>query len=524
MCLQQKDDMNLPDLIFRLFSFIGSKRRVQLCVLFFLMILSSFAEIVSLGIVFPFLAVLTDPESIYNSSYILPLIKILRIESPSELLIPLTALFCSAALFAGILRLASLYVQTRLGHAIGADLSIDIYKKTLSQPYSVHISRNSSEVIAGIATKTSNVIYYIVLPILNILSSILLIISIMGMLLFIDINVALMVFLIFGFIYLVVVFITKKRLQIYGDRVSSQQNKVIKNLQEGLGGIRYILIDSVQDIFAKQFRSSDLSVRRGLANIQIISGAPRFIIEALGMILIASIAYYLSKDQEGLSSAIPLLGAFALGAQRLLPVMQLLFSSFSALRGGTATLRDVLKLLDQKIPTKTRIIHPMTFDNTITLNNVFFHYENDSKFILKDINLQVNKGDKIGIIGKTGSGKTTLLDILMGLLEPSEGEFKIDSNLLDRHNTQKWQNIISHVPQNIFLIDGTVAENIAFGISKDEIDIQKIERSIEIACLEDMLTKFENGVDTKVGREVHRFQVDKNSELALQGHSIKEQK
>ena len=208
-------------------------------------------------------------------------------------------MFCSAALFAGILRLASLYVQTRLGHAIGADLSIDIYKKTLSQPYSVHISRNSSEVIAGIATKTSNVIYYIVLPILNILEFVLLIISIIGMLLFIDINVALIVFFSFRFYIFSSCFYYKKKIaNIYGDRVSSQQNKVIKNLQEGLGGIRYILIDSVQDIFAKQFRSSDLSVRRGLANIQIISGAPRFIIEALGMILIASIAYYLSKDQR----------------------------------------------------------------------------------------------------------------------------------------------------------------------------------------------------------------------------------
>lgn len=490
---------NFLQLIKLLFVHLERKRKVQLFFLFILMLFSSIAEIVSLGLILPFLGVLTDPERIFNMDSLSFLKNFFSIEKSQDLLMPLTVLFCFGAIISGVLRLACLYVLTRLGHAIGADLSYKVYNKTLSQPYYVHLERNSSEVIAGISTKTTNVIYFIIIPILNILSSLLITISIGGFLLYVDPNVAISVFVIFSFLYFAVVLLTKNRLRLYGENVSNQQNQVIKNLQEGLGGIRYILIDGVQDVYARRFRISDLAVRRGLANIQIISGSPKFLIESLGMVLIVLVAFFLSQTENGLISVIPILGAFALGAQKLLPVLQLIFSSFSAIRGGIATLNDVLGLLNQSSTIRSEQILSLDFENSVSFEKVSFKYKSEDPLIIKEIDLKIDKGDRVGFIGPTGSGKTTLLDLFMGLLDPYEGSIKIDGRILNENNIESWQKLISHVPQNIFLTDGSIKENIAFGVDEDEIDLVKLNKVIEDAYLSEMIRSLDRGFEDNVG-------------------------
>ena len=212
-----------------------------------------------------------------------------------------------------------------------------------------------------------------------------------------------------------------------------------------------------------------------MANINIVSMSPRYAIESLGMILIAILAYTFANRSEGIESAIPVLGAFALGAQRLLPVLQQAYASWSLIRGSQASLKDAIDLLDQPLPehTTNTDITPIKFDDNISLNDLSFGYESDN-LILKDLNLKISKGSRIGIIGSTGSGKSTLLDILMGLLLPSDGEFCIDGIKIDELNAMSWQSRIAHVPQAIFLSDSSISENIAFGIPKEEIDTKKL--------------------------------------------------
>ena len=340
----------LPQLLRRLWPHISKQRRMQISLLFLLMILASFAEVISIGAVLPFLGVLTAPDQIFGLPISQPFIDALGLTEPQELILPLTIIFIFAALLSGLMRLVLLWMQTRLSHAIGADLSISIYRRTLYQPYAVHVARNSSEVIAGISSKANNVVYSTVLPLMHISSSALMLIFILLTLLTIEPIIAISAFAGFGAIYAGVILGTKKALARDSERVSYESNQVIKALQEGLGGIRDVLIDGTQATYSKIYRNADLPLRRATANVLIISGSPRYAIEALGMVLIALLAYSLAGSPKGIVNAIPVLGAFALGAQRLLPVLQLAYSGWSSIRGSQASLGDALDLLDQPMP------------------------------------------------------------------------------------------------------------------------------------------------------------------------------
>ena len=226
-------------------------------------------------------------------------------------------------------------------------------------------------------------------------------------------------------------------------------------MQEGLGGIRDVLIDGTQAVYCKIYRSADLPLRRAQANNQIISASPRFLIEALGIALIAALAYSLTGREGGVAAAIPLLGALAIGAQRLLPVLQQLYGSWSSLRGGQESLNDVLDLIEQPLPTYARKLasEPLQFKRSITLNNISFRYTQHTPWVLRDFNLEIPKDARIGFMGTTGSGKSTLLDILMALLLPGRGSLVIDDTTITEQNFRSWQAHIAHVPQSIFLAD-----------------------------------------------------------------------
>lgn len=465
------------------------------------MVLASFAEVVSVGAVLPFLGVLMAPEKVFEHHLTQPIIRIFGLVEAHQLLLPLTAIFILAALFSGAMRLILLWAQTRLSFAIGADFSADIYKKTLYQPYSVHVSRNSSQVIAGISGKSNAVVHQVLLPVLSITSSSLLLAGILLALIVIDPIVAFAAFAGFGSLYALIVLITKKRLTRDSQRISYESNQVIKSLQEGLGAIRDILIDGTQSEYCKIYCNADLPLRKAQADVQIIGGAPRFLIESFGMALIAILAYEMAKSEGGITSAIPVLGALAVGAQRLLPILQQLYSSWSNIRGGQASLQAVLDLLGQPLPKyiESSERNLIAFNKSIRLNQVGFQYAELAPWVLKGIGFEILKGSRVGFIGTTGCGKSTLLDLIMGLLQPTQGALLIDDALITEQNYRTWQAHIAHVPQAIFLADLTIAENIAFGIPFEQIDFVRVKAAAEQAQIASTIESWNERYDTLVG-------------------------
>jgi ATP-binding cassette, subfamily B, bacterial PglK len=491
----------------QLWKHLTKRRKKQFGLLLILMLLASFAEIVSISAVLPFLGVLTAPEQVYQYPLMQPLIQFLELTKPNQLVLPLTIAFITAAILAGVIRLTLLYAMTRLSYATGADISINIYRRTLYQEYATHVARNSSEVINGIITKTNTVIGGVVNPILILISSIVLLVGIMSALFAIDVRVALTASIGFGVLYWGVIRYTKTKLQKNSQVIADQSTMMIKSLQEGLGGIRDVLIDGSQQFYCNIYRSADLPLRRASGNIAFISGSPRYAMEAIGMTLIAWLAYVMTQQEGGMTTAIPVLGALALGAQRLLPTLQQAYGSYSTIKGAKSSFQDVLNLLEQPLPdyaasTTFNSLLPtvhIPFEKEIRLNNLGFRYAEDAPWVLKKINLTLPKGARIGFMGVTGSGKSTLLDIVMGLLPVTDGNIAVDNQIITINNKREWQAHIAHVPQNIYLSDSTIEENIAFGIPKELINHQQVEKAAKQAQIAELIGEWKDGYQTFVG-------------------------
>jgi ATP-binding cassette, subfamily B, bacterial PglK len=484
-------------MIINLWNHLSKRRHRQFLLLLILMILSSLSEVISIGLVIPFLGVLTSPDLIFNHPLAQPLINSMGILEPKKLILPITFIFIFSAIFACLIRLFLLYVLTKFTWASGADLSVNIYRRSLYQDYLIHLDRNSSEVINGIIVKTNTVINGIIRPILILISSSILVIILFVGLLIVNIEAMLISICGCGFLYWLIIRFTRQRIKKNSESIANQSTLMIKALQEGLGGIRDVIIDGTQEFYCQIYRKSDLPFRQASGENQFIAGSPRYLMEAVGMIVISLLAYTMVNDNKILA-VIPTLGAIALGAQRLLPALQQSYASFTQIKASYASFVDVMDLLNQpeSVTSKKSNINPIDFGKNLEVKNLSFRYSGTSKWVLKDINLKIRKGETIGFIGETGSGKSTLIDLIMGLLKPEIGSIIVDSKLVDENNKRTWQNHIAHVPQNIFLTDGTVEENIAFGVPQNLINYKLVRKSAHYAQISNL---FEEGNKTLVG-------------------------
>lgn len=492
---------SFKQLIGRLWQHLPARRRTQFWLLLALTIVASFAEIMSIGAVLPFLGALTEPDRIFRHAAVQPAIALLGIKSPAELLLPLTVAFGLAAVIAGAMRMLLLWVSVRVSFAIGSELSVDVYRRTLYQPYAAHIARNSSEVINVIWVKVSEVIFYIFMPGLTLISASVMVVAIIVALFYVIPGVALAVLGGFALLYALIIKLTRRRVRENSRLIARESNNVILNLQEGLGGIRDVLIDGSQESFRAIFQHTDRVLRRAQGNNQIISQGPRAGMEVLGVILIAVLAYVLSQQPAGIARAIPVLAALALGLQRLLPSLQQAYGALSTIQGAQVSLQDALNLLDQPLPPHAGggQVDSIPFRRHIALRNVSFRYSDERPWILTGVDLVLAKGSRVGFVGGTGSGKSTLLDIVMGLLDPTLGHIEVDGLTLTAGNRQAWQAHIAHVPQSVFLTDSSIEENIAFGVPKNAIDAQRVRTAAAQAQIADMIEAWPRGYQTLVG-------------------------
>ncbi len=488
-------------LLISFWKYLDKRHKRRSWLIFILMIIVSFAEVISIGAILPFLGVLTSPELVYQNAFMQPIIQTLELNSANQLILPLTIVFIAAALIAGVMRITLLNAINHFERVVGTDLNIDVYRNTLYQSYSDHIDRNSSYIVSLITKKTDVVIRGTFRAALTLVSSVLILIGIVSVLIMINVEVALGALGGFGLIYWGITRYTRKRRAINSQLIANEHTKMIKVLQEGMGGIRDILINASQQFYCSLFRNSDVHLRRAIADNDFIAFSPRFAIEALGMTLVAILAYYMSQGANEAEDIVPILGAMAMGAQRLLPALQAIYSSVSNIDSSRHSLQEVLDLLSQTLPNYAEQppAIPMSFKKEIRLNNLSFRYGENIPMVLNRINLTLTKGKSIGFIGVTGSGKSTLLDIIMGLLSPTEGVLTVDGVVVTMNNIRNWQANIAHVSQEVYLSDSTIEENIAFGQHKNNIDFNLVKQSAKRACIAELIESWPEQYKTVIG-------------------------
>lgn len=481
---------------------LDRRRHYQLACLLVVMMVSGLAELLSLGAVIPFLAVISNPEQFWTY----PLVKILAYKvgfsQSSELLIPATLMFALAAILATLIRIINIYLNGKLSGIIGSDLSCEAYRLTLYQPYSVHIRQNSSKIIAATILEINRTVQAIN-AFLQLITASVIAVSIFIGLLFVNWLVALVAALIFSGMYSLLAQVAKKELRFNSKKIVRTSNQMVQSLQEGLGAIREVLLDGNQDMYVQIYKAADRPKRQLVARNSFLGSYPRYVIECLGLVSIAFLGGILVFRQGSGVEVIPTLGVMALGAQRLLPALQQIYSSWANLKSANSNISAVLTMLNQQQPAPRKDQKKISFDHQIKLENVFFKYCPNSPNVLSEINLEIQRGESIGLIGSTGSGKTTLVDVIMGLLEPFSGKLIVDGVDLNNQKhpeyIESWRSSVAHVPQNIYLSDSTIAENIAFGVPLRHIDMSRVEKAAEQAQIAGFIRDMHDGFYGYVG-------------------------
>jgi len=491
---------SLRHILERLYAHLSRRRRLQLLGLILLMLVGILAELATFSAVLPFLALLADPEKAQNYPLLQQLFNLLGWRH-ENILLPASLLFGSMAVVAALIRITLTWASNKTTHGIGYDLGIEVYRRTLMQPYRYHVARNTSQIIAGMG-KVQSVVGGLLMPLINAMIASLMALAIFTALTLIDPAVALAAGLLFGLQYLLVSLGTRRKLRKNSRSIAQAHNVRLQAIQEGLGGIRDILIDGSQALYVKRFRKVDADLRKAQVANAFLGGAPRYLIEAVGMLSLAMLAYGLSQRAGGLAAALPVLGALAIGAQRLLPQMQQLYHCWATIMGSRGNIEDVMDLLAQPIPAeylKREAPRPIPFTRSIELRDICFRYAPEGPDVLRHLNLEIAKGSRVGFVGKTGSGKSTSLDLLMGLLEPTGGQILIDGVALTPANRRDWQAHIAHVPQSIYLADTSIAENIAFGVERRDLDWNRLREAARQAHIAEFVEGLAEQYDTQIG-------------------------
>ena len=477
-------------------------------------------DIVSLSSVIPFTNVLIDPSGLLANKYFIPFINLFNINSNEQIIKPIIFIFISAAILAGLFRIVYIWFTQKLSAVIGNDLSYKAYKNILLQPYITHINWNSNNLITSITEKTDKTVITFYTFFVGI-SSLFLTTLILLFLFITNLKLALSCLIVFSISYFLIIFCTKKRLYRNSKLINYGIEKRHQIQQESFGSIRDIILDGSHDTYLNSFKNADYRTRIADADSLFITSSPRSILECVGLTFIALLSIILINKENNPSDLIPLLAVLALGIQKLLPAVQQIYIGYSTIKANYFLINEVLKYVELKTENQksfSKKLVPFVPDK-IQLKSISYNYSSTKKSTLNNIDLNIEKGERIGIIGPSGSGKSTLMDIILGLLKPSSGNFLV--NGIDIHSTKskeyarKWRKTVAHVPQTIFLSDGSIKENIAIGVPLELIDKEKLINAAKQSQIEEFIDNQPQGFNTFVGERGIRLSGGQRQRIGL---------
>lgn len=488
-------------LIYAIYSFSFRRRFKYIILVGTLIIISSLLEALNIITLIPVVNLFTEneiPTSYLNTiNYFIEISKY----NQNNLLIICSIIFSIVSLLTGLFRLLNLYHNARLAAFIGNDLSSEIYKKVFSQNYYYYKGLENSQVISTITAETELTVRSI-LSLFSFLTSITLCISIFFTLSAINFKLLLVTSTILITIYLLITFFFAKKLKRNSFSISNSRKRLVEITQQSILNIKDILINRNLNFFLNSFYKEDLNLRVKLSENQFLSGFPRFLLEPSILILVIIISLFstiLFGNAKGLFTDFAI---FIFAIQRLIPNMQQCYSCVSMFLNNLGPLTNVfnyLKLdLNPYYLLKNKYSGYEKFE--LEVKNVFFKYEDSDKFILKDINLKITNGEKIGLLGPSGSGKSTLSDLILGLLNPTMGEILVNGKAHSGspNRLARWHSTCSHVPQKPFLLEADFYTNIAFKFIKDKSEKKRVEKVSKAAEIDNFINNLPQGYETVI--------------------------
>ena len=487
-------------LIIRLKSHLSFNRKKQLFFLFLLMVSLSFAEAFSLATIVPFIGIFLNPDIFFSHPWLNPFIIFFEIKNEDQLFLSITIIFIFFVILSGLIKLLFVYKSNKITQLIEADLRSKIFKNNIEQSYSYHLEQNSNDVMSNIVQKTSSMASFVD-DFIAILSSLMTILLVLGFLIFLKPFIIISITSVLVIFFVIIFLLNKKNILENSKKISENQDQIVNIFQNSIGYISEIIIYSLQDIFVSKFNKASNTIAAKFTYNFNKTQSPRIYLEYTTLLCFAALIFFFNESRDQVVSALTVLAALGLGAQKMLPLVNRIHSAITRMKGVQGVVIDSLNILDKskKKIDKDLFSEKIFLKKSIKLKNICFSYDKKNKFILKNIDLEIKKGSKVGIKGATGSGKSTLGNIIIGLLDPTEGQLFIDDILINSQNKFAWQKNVSLIPQNVFMDDSTIAENIAIGIEPKEINLEKVKNAAKQAHIHDFIESTTDQYNEKVG-------------------------
>jgi ABC-type multidrug transport system fused ATPase/permease subunit len=477
---------------------LSSKQRKHAIFIIFFMCIGMLLETIGITIIFPLIKLISQPESIQNSSFIPEsLKKIARVNKNNFVLFFL--FFLSIFFVVKFLFLyTQLLIQQKFIFNIRASISNNLFKGYLNEPYSFHLNHNSAELISTV-TNDVGLLAYVLTSAIMFVAEFTVFIGISGILFFIYPVVMISVTIIVGIIGALFQYLTKKRIYNWGEIRQIHERKRIQQLQQGLGAIKDVKLRNLENYFSSHFFSSNSLLSNAEMKQSVLTSLPRLFFELLASLSMIGLILFAVLKNTPIESLLTTVAVFATASFRIVPSLNRIFTTKQTFRYGAPTIdalyKEVVRFDKNK---KSKSTTNLLFQKELKLEGISFSYENTEKTAIRDVNLTISKGQKIGFIGPSGAGKSTLIDVILGLLRPQEGKLTIDGiDILE--NLANWQSMLGYVPQNIYFTDDTLRNNIAFGIQEELIDEIAIESAIKAANLDKFISELPLGLDTIIG-------------------------
>ena len=517
---------NVSELIRRVLFLSRPYGRLKLAIVFSLSLAQALFQVIGVTSIFPFLAIAADPDRIRRSHFGIRFLGLFPPMDNRQLLLVAGTVAVAGLLASNAVNLLAEYARTRYSQSFGHWLRVRLLRQIASQPYIYFLQRNTGELLKKILGDVTNYTTGVLLPLLDTVARLLTAALLLITLFFVQPVIALSAAIVLGGFYVIIFRLLSRKRREVDENLRISIAGFFREAHQMLGGIKPVKVHRAEEHFLARFAGHSAIVARMGARVPIFGNSARYLVEpiAFGGLVVAVLL--LAAKGRDFSDILPNLSVMALAGYKLLPSLQLLYSQLtqvSSMRHAVDEVYDefVAAETDPSVPPVTSgdfltRVRPFVWNHAIALREVSFHYPSASRRAITGLSLTIAKNTSLGVIGPTGSGKSTLVDLLLGLYQPTAGEIRVDNQPLTRALVPSWQATIGYVPQDIFLIDDTIARNVAFGLPDTEIDPNRLRESCALAQILDFVeTELPAGFDTIVGERGIRLSGGQRQRIGL---------
>jgi ABC-type multidrug transport system fused ATPase/permease subunit len=492
-------------LIQQLFPLLTTRQRKQFYVLQLLVVMMAVGEIIGVASIAPFMALIGDMSLLHQDNLIAKLYQVSGVDTAEQFTFLLGVTVLVLLTLSASVSMLTIWRLSLFATKTGSEIAGRLYQHYMQQDWLFHASSSSAQLTKQIANEAQRVTLSVLLPLMRMNASLVLAIMMSTAVALYDPKIASVGLLVFLSAYMIVYKVVKKRLDYNGKTVSIALSQRYRLMNEGFGGIKDTILLGRQQGFIDRFQKTGIALAYSQGTNVTLAQSPRYLMELVAFGSIIALVLYLFKFYQGsLGTVLPILSVYALAGFKLIPAFQSIYANIALIRGNLAAFESIKEdLANSQSPNKTvsetRSNGGIKLKKSIRLKDIEFCYPSKTTPVLSQLNIEIKANTTVGVVGSSGSGKSTIIDIFLGLILPEKGQLLIDGVVITSKNVHNWQHIIGFVPQSIFLSEGTIAENVAFGIPKNKIDPNKIIKALKLSHLDGLITDLPKGIDTTVG-------------------------